>query len=306
MRVGVHLANWGAPASVERITGLARAAEDLGFDSVWVTDHVVIPDRFDSVYPIRPMVHTPDTAEMCFEPIVTLAAVAGATTRVGIGTSALITPARNPLVTVKQLTTLDVLSGGRLEVGLGAGWLEEEFDALGASFADRGALLDEHIEIFRRHWADERPEYRGRLTEVPRLRFQPRPVRPGGPPVTIGGQGPAAFRRAAQTDGWQPVNLLPADLVGPVDEIRRRRKDLGRPEEFEVLLRCPVEMGDDIEPDPARPLVGPASLVREGIRRYAEVGVTGLLISAALGKTLDAGLATLERFAAGILPDLDR
>ncbi|MGH9041977.1 MAG: LLM class flavin-dependent oxidoreductase, partial [Acidimicrobiia bacterium] len=133
MRIGVHLGNWGtATGSVERIMGLSRAAEDLGFDSVWVTDHVVIPDEFTSPYPVPGLSHNPDTAAMTYEPIITLAVVAGATRRIGLGTSALISAQRNPLVTVKELTTLDVLSGGRLELGLAAGWLVEEFAVLGA------------------------------------------------------------------------------------------------------------------------------------------------------------------------------
>ena len=305
MRIGVHLANWGtATASVERIVALARAAEDLGFDSVWVTDHVVIPDEFSSPYPVPGLSHTPDTAAVTYEPLVTLAVVAGATRRVKLGTSALISAQRNPLLTVKQLTTLDVLSGGRLEVGLGAGWLVEEFEALGAPpFADRGKVLDEHIAVFRAFWNEERPSYAGTWTSFPPLRFEPRPVRPGGPPMTIGGFGRAALRRAARVDGWQPINLTPEDLVAPIAELKRFRAELGRPDPPEVLLRCPVEVFDDAR-DPGRPLVGSPEAILTAIRRYADVGVTGLLVSPALGKPLDTNLATMEHLAAEVLPKL--
>ena len=306
MRIGVHLANWGtATASAGRITALARAAEDLGFDSVWVTDHVVIPDGFTSPYPVPGLSHNPDTAEMTYEPIVTLAVVAGATSRVGLGTSALISAQRNPLVTVKELTTLDVLSGGRLEVGLGAGWLAEEFAALGAPpFAERGAVLDEHIAVFRAFWNEERPTFAGTYTSFPTLRFQPRPVRPGGPPLTIGGFGRAALRRAAGVDGWQPVNLTPDDLVEPIAELHRLRAELGRSTPPEVLLRCPVEVDDAAAPDPARPLVGSPDAIVAAVRRYADVGVTGLIVSPALGKPVEANLATMERLAAEVFPKL--
>ncbi|MGH9003505.1 MAG: TIGR03619 family F420-dependent LLM class oxidoreductase, partial [Acidimicrobiia bacterium] len=267
MRVGVHLANWGtATGSVERITALSQAAEDLGFDSVWVTDHVVIPDEFASAYPIPGITHTPDTAAMTFEPIMTLAVVAGATRRVGLGTSALISAQRNPLVTVKELTTLDVLSGGRLEVGLGAGWLEEEFAVLGAPpFAERGKVLDEHIAIFQAFWNEERPSFSGTYTSFPFVRFEPRPVRPGGPPLTIGGWSRSALRRAARVDGWQPINVTPDQLVEPMADLRRFRDELGRTTPPEVLLRCPAEVDDAAAPDPKRPLVGSAEKILDAI-----------------------------------------
>lgn len=304
VRIGVHLANWGtATASVERITALARAAEDLGFDSVWVTDHVVIPDKFTSPYPVPGLSHNPDSAAMTYEPVITLAVVAGATKRVGLGTSALISAQRNPLVTVKELTTLDVLSGGRLELGLAAGWLAEEFAVLGAPpFEERGAVLDEHIAVFQAFWNDDRPSFAGAYTSFPTLRFEPRPVRPGGPPITIGGFGRAALRRAARVDGWQPVNLTPDDLVAPIAELHRLRAELGRSTPPEVLLRCPVEVDDDAVPDPARPLIGPPEAIVAAIRRYADVGVTGLIVSPALGKPVEANLATMERLAAEVLP----
>ncbi len=306
MKIGVHLGNWGtATGSVERITGLARAAEDLGFDSVWVTDHVVIPDEFTSAYPVPGLTHTPDTAAMTYEPIITLAVVAGATRRVGLGTSALISAQRNPLLTVKQLTTLDVLSGGRLEVGLAAGWLAEEFEVLGApAFTERGAVLDEHIAIFQAFWNEDRPSFTGTYTSFPPVRFEPRPVRPGGPTLTIGGFGRAALRRAARVDGWQPINLTPDELVAPIAELNRFRTELGRTTPPEVLLRCVAEVVDDAASDPARPLVGSPETIVAAIRRYADVGVTGLLVSPALGKPLDANLAAMERLAAEVFPKL--
>ncbi len=306
VRIGVHLANWGtATGSVERITALAAAAEDLGFDSVWVTDHVAIPDEFTSTYPVPGLSHDADSAEMTYEPLITLAVVAGATRRVGLGTSALISAQRDPLVTVKQLTTLDVLSGGRLEVGLGAGWLAEEFAVLGAPpFAERGKVLDEHIAVLQTFWNEERPSFAGAYTSFPTLRFQPRPVRPGGPPLTIGGFGTAALRRAARVDGWQPINLTPDDLVAPIAELRRLRAELGRSTPPEILLRCPVEVDDGAAPDPARPLVGSPEAILAGIRRYADVGVTGLIVSPALGKPVEANLATMERLAAEVFPKL--
>jgi probable F420-dependent oxidoreductase len=305
VRIGVHLGNWGtATGSVERITGLARAAEDLGFDSVWVTDHVAIPDEFTSPYPIPGLSHNPDTAAVTYEPVVTLAFVAGATRRIGLGTSALISAQRNPLLTVKQLTTLDVLSGGRLEVGLAAGWLAEEFDALGAPFAERGAVLDEHIAAFQACWNEDRPSFTGTHVSFPRLRFEPRPVRPGGPPLTIGGFSRAALRRAARLDGWQPVNHTPDELAAPVAELRRLRAEAGNTSPPEVLLRCVAEVDDDAAFDPARPLVGPPEAIVAGVRRYAEAGVTALLVAPALGQSVSANLATMERLAAEVFPKL--
>ena len=296
MKVGLQINTFTWPGGPEAIgptlARVVRDADELGFDSIWVMDHF---------FQIRG--GGPPEAPM-LEGQTALGFLAAHTERARLGLMVGGVHYRAPGLWIKATTTLDVLSGGRLEVGLGAGWLVEEFDVLGAPFAVRGEVLDEHIATFRACWTEDRPSFAGTHTSFPPLRFEPRPVRPGGPPLTIGGFGPAALRRAAGVDGWQPVNLTPEELVEPVAELRRLRAEAGRASPPEVLLRCVAEVDDAATPDPDRPLVGPPDAVVAGIHRYAEVGVTALLVAPALGQPVGANLATMQRLAAEVFPKL--
>lgn len=309
MRIGIHLANYGPSTTAEGIMGLALAAEELGFDSVWVTDHVVIPATFASVYPYPGTVFTPDTAEITFEPLLTLAVVAGATRRVRVGTSVLIAPQREPLLLAKQLATLDALSGGRVEVGVGAGWLAEEFDVLGAGdrFPRRGAVLEEWIEIFRRAWSEKEPSFEGRHARFPPLRCGPKPVQPEGPPILVGGHGPVTLRRAAQLgDGWMPFRLSPEEVAAGVEKLRALAGSAGRdPAGLQVLMRANVDVGEAEAGAAGRPpwhLGGPPEAVAAALRRYREAGLTGLVFTPAPGRPLGEARATMEHLAADVLP----
>ncbi|MGH2820062.1 MAG: LLM class flavin-dependent oxidoreductase, partial [Actinomycetota bacterium] len=153
MRFGIHVGNSGPEATAQSMVAQAKAADDSGYDSVWVSDHVVIPERFRSRYPFRGKPFTPDSVGRYYEPLITLAVLAGATSRVRLGTSVLIIPQRNPLVMAKEIATLDELSGGRVDLGIGAGWLAEEFEALDAKFEGRGSVLEEWLQIFRTVWS---------------------------------------------------------------------------------------------------------------------------------------------------------
>lgn len=302
IQVGIHLSNWGPFASPATIRQLAAAAEELGYDSVWVSDHVVIPDRFDSPYPFPGGVFKAESAESCFEPLITLAVVAGATKRVKVGTSVLITPQREPLLMAKQISTLDTLSGGRVEIGVAVGWLAEEFEALGVShFADRGAVLDEHLKAFRMLWTEDRPRFDGQFCHFPTLRFLPKPGRPGGPPITVGGHGAVALRRAAErADGWHPFGFPPEQLVTPVADLRRMAAAAGRPEP-QVVLRAFAQVTDESGLVPGRPLIGPLDAITACLRRYAEVGVTTIVLSPAPGRPMAESIDTMERIAS-VLP----
>ena len=221
MKVGIHLPQWGASATREGVLSVARAAEAAGVDSVWVADHVVFPADSTSTYPYR-KAGVPFTPEDGFlEGLTMLAAVAGATDRVFLGTSVLVLPMREPLLTAKTIATMDVLSGGRVTVAVGAGWWREEFDALGAPFAGRGARFDDQLDILREAWSSGHVRGRGHygFGEVACL---PRPVQPGGPRIWIGGLGPASLRRVVRVgDGWHAVG---SDLTA----LRDGRRELDR------------------------------------------------------------------------------
>lgn len=192
MKFGVCLPTfrYGAEPTVEHITQVALAAEQLGFDSVWVGDHVLVPA---------------DQKRMRFfsDPLITLGVIAGMTQKVALGTSVIIAPMRNPLVLAKQVATLDYLSRGRVILGLGAGWLEREFDYLNADFHTRGKMLDETICVLRAVYGSVPASFKGEFFEFSDAVLEPQPARPGGPPIWIGGGSAHALKRAATLgDGW--------------------------------------------------------------------------------------------------------
>lgn len=224
MRIGIHLPQWGAGATRSGVLDVAQAAEECGFDSVWVADHLVLPVESASSYPYLAK-GTPFTHDDGFlEPLTMLAAVAGATSRVELGTSVLVLPMRHPLEVAKVAATIDQLSGGRLQLAVGAGWWREEFEALDQRFDARGKRMDEQIEILRLAWTKGTFAYEGEFYAFPELACLPLPVRPGGPPLLIGGLGEIAYRRVQRHgDGWQ---VLGADL-GALARMREKLDAIG-------------------------------------------------------------------------------
>jgi len=196
MKFGLFGINFGPCAEADATVRVATAAEAAGIESVWTGEHVVLPDPQVPPSPLPP--HVP-----MLDPAVALAFVAGATSRIRLGTGIIILPQRNPLVLAKELASVDVVSGGRLIVGVGAGYLQPEFEALGFSLADRGARTNEYIEVMRALWTMEKPRFEGRFHSFAGIDAWPRPVQKPHPPIVIGGRTPPAFRRAVrQCNGW--------------------------------------------------------------------------------------------------------
>jgi len=243
IRIGAKLPSSGVVDG--RLLGeLAKEAEESGFDAVWVSDHVVMPQEIASRYPFSAdgtMTWQPEAPWI--DALVAMATAAAATDAIAVGVGVLIIPMRNPVVLAKQLATLDFLSRGRLVVGVGAGWLREEFEALQAPFETRGAVLDEWIEILRDFWTG-RPRARptGHYPIPAGLLSYPAPVTPV--PILIGGMSAAALRRVAVTgDGWfalqQADEIDPAVIAAGVDHIRTRAEEAGREPPLRVALRTP-------------------------------------------------------------------
>jgi probable F420-dependent oxidoreductase len=199
MHFGLHLPHVGPMATRAAVLGVARAADAAGIDSLWVSDHVVVPRDYGSRYPYGPggKMPIPDDAPF-LEAVATLLAVSGVTERARLGTSVLVLPQRQPLLVAKQWATLDVLSGGRTIFGVGAGWLAEEFAALDVPFAGRGARCDEALELVQRCWREESVTFTGKHFRVERLACEPKPLQQPRPPIWVGGHTPAAFRRVAR------------------------------------------------------------------------------------------------------------
>ncbi len=205
MEFGVHLPHIGPWHDGDTLRRFAVGVEEMGYDSVWVSDHIVFPLGVESRYPYADSGDFPLPAAVPWlEPVTTLTFVAGVTSRVRLGTSILVLPYRNPVVNAKALGNLAVLSGDRLIVGVGAGWLREEAEALGMPWDERGRRTDEHIEVLRALWRQEAPEFEGKFYRVKGVRCEPRPAQ--APPVWVGGHEPPSLRRAARLgDGCTPT-----------------------------------------------------------------------------------------------------
>lgn len=261
MKIGVHVPQWGSSADRHGVLAVAQAAEECGFDSIWVADHLVYPVRSSSQYPYRPD-GVPFAIEDGFlEAFSVLAVIAGATTRIGLGTSVLVLPMRDPLVTAKTAATIDVLSGGRLQLALGAGWWREEYDALDQQFDGRGQRMDEQIDILRAAWSAPVFAHEGPCYQFPELACTPLPVQPGGPPLLIGGMGAAALRRAAtRGNGWHAVGADLDVLATGRTTIEALATAVGRPQ-GSVELSTSVGLSSN----PERALTRLQSLAEVGV-----------------------------------------
>jgi probable F420-dependent oxidoreductase len=222
MRLGLVHVNMGSMHRPDGLVAAARAAEDAGFDSLWAGEHIVLPDP---QVPPSPM----DPRDPALDSLLALAWAAAHTTSIRLATGIVILPQRNPLVLAKEVATLDVLSGGRVMLGVGAGYLEAEFRALGADFEQRGAITDEYLDAMRALWLDERPEYHGRFADFAGIDAHPRPVQ-SQLPIIVGGHSAAAYRRAVQRgQGWYGYWLTPEDVASSMDGLRVAAESVDRP-----------------------------------------------------------------------------
>jgi probable F420-dependent oxidoreductase len=239
MKVGIMFANvllWGTRDGAEK---LARAAEDSGIESLWTVEHVVVPAGYESAYPYSPSGRMPgDETAPIPDPLAWLAFMAAHTKTVRLATGIVILPQRNPVILAKECATIDVLSEGRLELGVGIGWLKEEFDVIGVPFSERMDRTDEYIEALRALWSDDET-FSGRFTSFANARSFPKPMQKPGVPIVVGGHTKAAARRAGRLgDGFFPAR--PQDIAALLDEMKRAAKDAGRdPDAIEVTTGGP-------------------------------------------------------------------
>ncbi len=229
MKFGIAFANTGPYARGPAAAEFARTAEEVGFESLWTVEHVVVPSGYESQYPYDPSGKMPGGEDFDIpDPLIWLTWVAAATSTIRLATGILILPQRNPVVLAKELATLDQLSGGRVELGIGVGWLEEEFDAIGVPFAERGKRTDDHVAAMRALWGEEKATFHGEFTSFDDCIARPRPVN-GTIPVHVGGHTDIAARRAGRLgDGFFPGRGEPAELVRLLDVARATAQEHGR------------------------------------------------------------------------------
>ena len=244
MKFGLRYANTGRNVWPDKAVAIAQAAEQAGFESIWTVDHVVVPQDYKSAYPYSTSGRMGDGREdLQFpDPLIYMAYIASVTKTIRLATGILIIPQRNPVVTAKQIATLDALSGGRVDLGIGVGWLEEEFNAIGVPFADRGKRTDECIEAMRALWSQDVAEYHGELVDFDPIYCRPQPVN-GTVPIIVGGHSKAAARRAGRFgDGFFPARGASIELF---DMVRASAREFGRdPDAIELIASVPEKLED--------------------------------------------------------------
>jgi probable F420-dependent oxidoreductase len=306
MRYGFYLPTRGQTATPEALETLVQRGESLGFASVMIADHLVFPVSIKSRYPYTVSGDFPGHGDV-LDQLALMTFVAAKTKRLRLVTSVMIVPYRNPVLTAKALATIDVLSKGRVTLGVGVGWMREEFEALGApDFDRRGAVTDEYLRIFKTLWTESPASFAGQFYRFDALRCQPQPVQKPHPPIWVGGHSKPALRRAAQFgDGWHPVGanpavpLPPAELRALLDELHRLTETYGRdPKSLTISYKAPVyDLGEPLlgPRGERRPFSGGAGQIADDIVTYARLGVSEIVFdfrSESLAESLDR----MERF----------
>ena len=304
MEFGLHLPHIGRSATREHVLDFARVAEETGMHSGWVSDHVAWPRHVESTYPYTDDGSFPGGFNMPWlDPIGTLFFVAGATTELKLGITVLILGYRPPLLTAKMAASLAVLSEGRLLLGVGVGWMKEEFDVLGMPFDHRGARADEQLEMFRAVFASDTPSFHGRFTSFPEVGFAPLP--PGNAiPVWVGGSSEAAFRRTVRFGDAFHAAFQPVDAVAVSwRRVLELAAEEGRaPGELRCSLRWYLDPDASMKPDVA--LQGSAQQMVDTLGRLAAVGVDHVVLDPVARGGPAGRLDAVRGFMADVAPQV--
>lgn len=315
MRFGVAIGNLGAfgdPAGVDACIEVAQAADQLGYDSVWTNDHIVVPTNIESRYPYNETGIFPASPTVrCYEPLVMMSALAAATENAQIGCSVLVIPYRHPAVTAKMLAAADRISGGRIVLGAGVGWMREEFEALNLPpehFEHRGSVTNEYLRAMKEMWTNSGPSsFHGEYVQFENVGAYPKPAQQGGIPIVVGGNGINAWRRASRWgDGYhaafQSVESLAYEVEGVREACRRDRRD---PDELEISMLAGIRLTDEAWPDAERPLLcGTPDDIASDLLALGKVGLEHLIATPTVSAEtqLQRVLGGIETMAAEILP----
>jgi probable F420-dependent oxidoreductase len=303
MKLGYSLPIAGAWATPANQLRLARHAEALGYHSLWTFQRLLYPLEPRNDYPPYAGRPWPQAFARVVDPIVTLAYVAAVTERIRLGISVLIMPFYSPAMLAKQLATLDHCCGGRLDVGLGIGWSVDELEAVGVPYRERGRRGDEFMRCLKAIWSQEVAEFHGEFYQVPRSRIEPRPLQRPHPPLSYGGYGSAAVRRAvALADGFMGGNVPLADVQPLLAELRTQARAAGRdPAGLRLIARGTYRLYDAPQGAGRRPLWGSIEEIREDIELYRREGLTELFLEANFDPdmTIERALEIMTRLAPG-------
>ncbi|MBS0223186.1 MAG: LLM class F420-dependent oxidoreductase [Proteobacteria bacterium] len=314
MQIGFSAPTAGPLASADNLTRLATGAESLGYHYATFSDHVVIPTDIEARYPYS------DTGEFSTagngernEQLIELAFVAARTSTLRLVTSVMVVPHRPAVLAAKQLATIDVLSGGRVTLGIGAGWMKEEFEAIGApDFGKRGKVTDEYVAAFRELWTKEHPRFSGEFVRFDNIVFAPKPAQKAGIPIWVGGEsGPALRRTARLGDAWYPIGSNPAfpldslaRFEAAVGKLRKLATEAGRdPRSIGLAFRFPrygAALPDKAGDGERRLFSGPPAAIAGDIKALAAIGVSAIDLSFG-GASVAAMLEEMKRFAGDVM-----
>ncbi len=315
MKFGFGVATRGPGASPEFLKNHAQHGERLGFDIVTVSDHVIIPKQVQSIYPYsEDGAFSGVDAGECLEQLTLATYLAANTSNIRLLTSVMVVPHRPPVLAAKTLASLDVLSGGRLTVGVGAGWMREEFEALDtAPYEHRGSVTNDYIRAFKEMWTNDSPDYTGTYVNVSDVSFYPKPVQDPHPPIWVGGESPPALRRAGQLgNAWYPIGNNPAFPMDTVDRLAEGMATVKRHAEEAGRNPTSIDFGysagwyDDQEEQPGRDggrliFTGAPEKVAGDIRAFEALGVNHLVLGLS-GASPQETLDSMERFATVVKP----
>ena len=298
MQVGIALPHFGPAASPKAILDVARKAEALRFDSVWALDRLLWPLRATSKYPGNPKGNLPGVMQNTYDPLTVLTYVAAHTKRVRLGTSVLVAAYRSPVVVAKMVATLDLLSEGRLILGVGSGWSADEFTSVNQDIAYRDDQTDEFLKVIKLLWTADEPCFEGRFYRVPKSIFLPKPLQKAGPPIWIGGNSERAIRRAAEFgNAWHPTNRIgPLRLAEQMGHLRALAQKAGRgPDDIAATLRW------NASPSLTQNFV--AEEVLQRLQQYKEAGVRHVCFDLNIPQpsSLPVMLRTMEALAQHVI-----
>jgi probable F420-dependent oxidoreductase len=281
MRFGFALPQVGSSVGPEALVTVAKRAEDLGFDSLWVLDRILWPVNPRAPYPIGDG-SLPVKYKSVLDPLETLTFAAAHTRRITLGTSVLNLPWYTPVLLARRLTTLDILSAGRLKVGFGVGWSPDEYEAAGATWHERGKRADELIQALKKIWTTDPVEFQGKYYRIPKSLIGPKPVQKPHPPVYMAAYTPSAMKRVAtEADGWFPVGI-PLSGVGPMFEgIKGMAKEAGRdPSAIELIVRANVEIHNSPIQKERADFTGTLEQIAEDVKATQKLGATEIVFDA--------------------------
>lgn len=310
IQFGVSLPNFGKFGTKDFLVRAAQEAEALGYDSVWVSDHIVIPaenvrkESQSEFHGETLGAHFKFLSENFLDPLIVLTYLAAVTHKVKLGTSCLILPYRNPMLTAKMAATLDNLSDGRLILGVSHGWIKEEFDALGIPFEKRGKISDECIQAIYELWHRDEASFKGEFFNFSGMVLSPKPLQKPHPPMWVGGHKKKAMERAVKySDGWHPTQFTPEVMKEEKEKMEAYAKSIGRDlKDFTLSIRLSLYV-TDAKKEPRRPCMGTLEQIRGDVRGFIDAGVTHFVFDV-LGSTHEKFLNTTKIFSEKIMKEL--